>query len=246
MENKANTIWYSFRGPAYEGDEPAFYPADALTWVKSMESNVPALQEEIRSFMTRHEFPSYFNTKLVSRVGGWKAPLLFAWGEEFPSVTVELPILTAALKQIPGMLSCSVSILEPHTTIKEHYGDTNAIIRNHLGLLIPSGLPACGIKVKNTERSWQEGKVLSFCDAHLHSAWNHTERVRVVVIFDVLKEEYLDRKDEICANVLSGLWLQKMRTKYRIFNFFSGKFSGKLRRWQYRRILGKKSKADFF
>ena len=48
-----------------------------------------------------------------------------------------------------------------------------------------------------------------FTDAHYHTAWNNTNAKRYILLFDVVKPAYLDKKNVICASVLASLFLQK-------------------------------------
>ena len=112
----------------------------------------------------------------------------------------------------PGCHLFHSSRLEPHTQIKEHHGETNAIMRCHFGIEIPAGLPDCGMKVANEEREWQEGKWLFFNDAQHHTAWNNSDKRRILLIIDVIRPEFLSRKNYICARVLAGHFLNVNKT----------------------------------
>lgn len=74
------------------------------------------------------------------------------------------------------------SALAPRTRIPPHTGETNARLVAHLPLVVPEG---CGLRVGFEERRWREGKVLVFDDAIEHEAWNESDDLRVVLIFDV-------------------------------------------------------------
>ena len=104
-------------------------------------------------------------------------------------------------------------MLEPQSKIKQHCGDTNAIIRIHLPIVVPKGLPECGLTVDGIEKEWQEGKVLMFNDAQQHSAKNESDERRIVLILDVIRPEFLTKKYEISARVINGLIWQWMTQK---------------------------------
>jgi aspartyl/asparaginyl beta-hydroxylase (cupin superfamily) len=67
--------------------------------------------------------------------------------------------------------------------IDPHTGPTNLRLRCHLGLSIPDG--DCGLTVAGETRRWREGTCLVFDDSLEHTAWNHTEAPRVVLIVDL-------------------------------------------------------------
>jgi aspartyl/asparaginyl beta-hydroxylase (cupin superfamily) len=157
------------------------------------------------------------------------APFYF-WGEKDEAHCKQIPKTDKLLNSIPGFLSAGLSILNANTTIKTHIGDTDAVIRVHLGLKIPEGLPACGIKVGSVEQEWQEGKTFAFCDAHHHSAWNNSNENRYVLILDVLRPELLIKKHEVVRNVKSLMKLQQLDLKYPILTKCPGFFRGVVRK----------------
>ena len=125
----------------------------------------------------------------------------------------QCPETNKILKTIPNIISASVSILEPGVTIKPHRGDTNAIIRCHLPLIVPAGLPECGFEVVGEKRAWEVGKVIAFNDSAKHSAWNHSDKRRYVLLFDVMRPECVNKKYAVCSMVLGGLVMQSISQK---------------------------------
>jgi aspartyl/asparaginyl beta-hydroxylase (cupin superfamily) len=74
------------------------------------------------------------------------------------------------------------SLLKPRTRIPAHNGVTNVRLVTHLPLIVPEG---CGFRVGNQTREWVPGKAWVFDDTIEHEAWNDSEQLRVVLIFDV-------------------------------------------------------------
>merc|ERR1719427_264819 len=60
------------------------------------------------------------------------------------------------------------SMIKPNTAIPEHCGPTNARIRCHLGLQIPTQSSDCTITVGGTKKFWIKGKCLLFDDSLPH------------------------------------------------------------------------------
>lgn len=120
------------------------------------------------------------------------------------------------LKQIPNLSYAALNMLEPHSEIKPHHGDTNITARCHLGLQIPAPLPHCGLEVNGHQIGWQQGKLLAFSDAHLHRAWNHTPHYRFVMVIDVVLPQYATQKTTLCAKTLSALTLKAIGYKFPI------------------------------
>lgn len=212
-------IWYAYKNVSirgivkpYQGPEPAYYDLAGIAWYDELVKQLPSVQQLVRQMLERGggDMSAYYNTGLVSE-GAWQSRPFLVWGvARQPLKTAEGKALLAYFKNIPGIVSLSISVLKPHTHIKPHNGDTDATYRMHLPVVIPAGLPQCGIKVDGISRPWNNNDIVVFCDAHRHEAWNETEYVRVVLIVDVVKPAYLRKKRWVCFNVLCWLLLQKI------------------------------------
>ena len=78
------------------------------------------------------------------------------------------------------------SILEPHTHIPPHNGMLNTRLICHLPLIVPDN---CRLRVGNHTRAVEEGKVLIFDDSIEHEAWNDSDEVRVILLFEIWRPE---------------------------------------------------------
>lgn len=215
----ATKLWYSFYEGTSEEDHLDFYEVEKLAWTSILEENWETIAEEIDTYIESHqlELKPYFNESLVSKKKSWKIFAFKMWGWSIQKNRAACPKTTKILKQIPHLTSASVSIMEPGVTIKPHRGDTNAIMRSHLGLQVPYSLPDCGFRVGYKDVSWENGKVLVFNDAARHTAWNNTDQRRVVLIIDVIRPEFVKRKFWICGMVLANLVLQFLEQKIGFF-----------------------------
>lgn len=202
---KKKKLWFRVEEESYSGDEPAFFDSSTMEWSKLLTENAELIKEELREILESENskfLKPYFEKALQSTYGGWKTDSFYFWAwANFPFIE-RFPKTNAILKQIPGLVTASVNLLEPHSEIKAHYGDTNAIYRCHFGLKIPASLPDCGFKVKDETRSWGEGKLLIFTDAYRHEAFNHSSGKRYILQLDVLRPEFRNRKHFICSRVL--------------------------------------------
>ena len=223
--------WYSYKGGKYEGNSPYFFDPKKIDWVKKIEDNYPVIKEEIERFMQSQgaSLQPYFNFDLVNTKQSWKFAEFYFWSIRNEKYCSQIPEFEKILRSIPGFVTAGISVLAPNTDIKAHYGDTNTSIRGHLGLSIPAHYPTCGIQVGNEEKGWEEGKMLLFCDAHLHRAWNHSNTIRYVLIIDVLQEHFADKKKNVCSNVLSLIALQKLEYKFPIVRKLPGFIRGVIR-----------------
>ncbi|MEO9257426.1 MAG: aspartyl/asparaginyl beta-hydroxylase domain-containing protein [Crocinitomicaceae bacterium] len=210
-----NKIWYSAHtSKEYEGEAPVFYDTHKFEWNKRLEENYATFYEELQRYLnTDQKLQAYFDQNLVSRNNSWKTIALMAWGVKFHKKMKQFPQTMKVLNTIPGLVSVSFNLLEPHSEIKPHFGDTNAIARCHFGLEIPGVLPEIGFRVKNEERSWEKGKLLAFCDGYVHTAWNYTDKPRFILLFDIILPEFESHKNSVCSTVLSSLFLQSTAGK---------------------------------
>jgi aspartyl/asparaginyl beta-hydroxylase (cupin superfamily) len=139
----------------------------------------------------------------------WKTISLRWWTIEFYKNQKAFPKTMAIVAKYPEIISLSFNQLEAKGEILPHCGDTNAIFRCHLGLEIPASLPECGFRVKEESRSWEKGKWLIFTDANNHEAFNKSNERRIIMVMDVLRQEYQPKKNQIFSTVLTSLFLQK-------------------------------------
>lgn len=205
-------IWYDASGEDFEGQEPFFFDIRE-PWVNLLESKWMVIRNELNNLLQNKtdSLTPYFDTTMVSKPDQWKVFPFFFWNRKFEENCQKCPQTVKLLESIPNMVSGSFSLIEPNSTIKPHRGDTNGIVRCHLGLKIPASLPDCGLKVGNEEKSWNEGKLLMFCDAHTHSAWNYTEEKRFVLIVDLVRTEYISQANEICNRVFGFIFKKRLK-----------------------------------
>ncbi len=213
-------LWYSlwsFPAP-YEGNEPAYVDEKNMACTHAFTAQFHAIQKEVLMFLSKHEAIPYFKQSMVLHGKGYQTLSLAWWGIQFYKNQRELPVLSSILKNHSELLTLSINILDTNSRVLPHMGDTNAIYRGHFGISIPSSLPQAGIRVKELERSWNEGHFVWFMDAYPHETWNNTNQARIVLLVDVLRPEFSNQKKRICATVMTSLFLQKRIEKYRFFN----------------------------
>ena len=208
-------IWYSiFNINAYTGNDPAFYRSEDFVWAEAIENNWLEIKSELDAhLLSNPQLIPGIKKQMVNYHGSWKTMPLMTWGLEFHKNICNFPVTTEVLKQIPGLVSGSFNLLEKKSEIKHHFGETNASVRVHLGLCIPDNLPNVGFKVNGISRSWEEGKVLIFCDGYEHSGWNHSNQDRYILLLDIIRPEFMNKKRLICGNVLATLSLQPVMSR---------------------------------
>ena len=118
----------------------------------------------------------------------WGACFLWEYGVRNDAVCAACPETAAALAavpqtNIPGKApSAFFSLLKPRAHIPTHTGVTNTRTIIHLPLVVPDG---CRFRVGGETRAWREGEAFGFDDTIEHEAWNDSDALRIVLIFDV-------------------------------------------------------------
>ena len=112
---------------------------------------------------------------------GWDVYGLYAFGRRLPDNCARCPQTARLVESIPGMTTAGFSLLAPGTHIRPHCGYTQAVLRCHLGLVVPDG---CELRVGEERRAWAQGTCLVFDDTCEHEAWNRSAVARAVLLID--------------------------------------------------------------
>ena len=176
---------------------PFFNTAD-FDWVPGVEAAFPDILRELELVLERPElFVPYVQTQAGSPTGqfdaldrnlDWGALFLWKNGARISANADLCPRTEAAIARTPQNTVPNrapvvfFSALRPGTHIPPHNGATNTRLTVHLPLIVP---PDCGLRVGGETHVWQPGKVVVFDDTILHEAWNRSDQLRVVLIFDV-------------------------------------------------------------
>jgi len=219
-----NNLWFTDFNKEYTGSEPIFYPTESISASKDLELLFPQLKKELNILWEnnedkeKYEFGNYdaFDDKQYPR-GSWKKLAIKVWGINNYAALEKFPVLARYVNDHPEITSCFITRTSPGSVIKPHSGETNAIYRIHLGLKIPeTNPPQCGMQVNGKTINWVNGKVITFLDAHPHHVWNNSSEYRYLVIVDVLRQEFRNRKYFIFSRIIaSQLYFMAMS---RVFN----------------------------
>ncbi len=171
---------------------PAVYDKAQFAWAAGIEAAWPAIRRELDAIMVRRaELPNMHEltpgAEAITRDAGWKVFLLVGYGIRSPDNIAQCPQTWAAVSRIPGLKTAMFSILEPGKRLPPHRGPYNGVLRLHLGVDIPVSDARVAIRVGDEQRSWRDGEVLIFDDCYEHSAWNESDRPRVVLFVDFIK-----------------------------------------------------------
>ena len=176
-----------------------FFDREDFPWLDELEAASDDIAAEALAVLAdeRASFKPYVDFPPATPVDQW-APLNHSldwsvysvWSDGAAVIEHQrkCPKTTAALAKVP---MCDIphyapgayfSVLKPHTRLPAHTGTTNTRSIVHLPLVIPEG---CRFRVGSQLRPWQKGRAWVFDDTIDHEAWNDSDQVRIVLIFDI-------------------------------------------------------------
>ncbi len=209
------------RDQRYEGNLPRFFSPEHFPELEILRSNWKGIRDEILNFEKQNGEIMGLNSNpyVAPQFEGinWSNIFLENFTIRHHKNRKKFPFLSSLIDQIPNCTFAVISILSPHTVIKPHYGDTNGIVRGHLGLIIPDSLPGCGIKVGDEEQGWVEGEWTLFTEAYLHGSWNHTSQKRYLIVVDIVPKFMGVKLITACTKLLGAQSFNYLENRFPIF-----------------------------
>jgi aspartyl/asparaginyl beta-hydroxylase (cupin superfamily) len=193
-QNQCAGIFYPFL-PADEYFDRSLFP-----WFESLERRAPVIRREalalldgqganaIRPYVRQEPGTPQNKWSALDNSPEWSACFLWEFGTKNEAVCDLCPETVAALTEVPQnnvpgkAPTAFFSILRPGGHIPAHTGVTNTRAIIHLPLVVPAG---CRFRVGGETRAWREGEAFGFDDTIEHEAWNDSDQIRIVLIFDV-------------------------------------------------------------
>lgn len=129
---------------------------------------------------------------------GWTVFGFYAFGRRLEENLALCPETARLLAAVPDLTTAGFSRLAPNTHIRPHVGYTDAVLRCHLGLVVPAD--GCALRVGDETRRWEEGRCLVFDDTVEHEAWNRSSFDRIVLLLDFLRPRTGLRPGEVAAS----------------------------------------------
>ncbi|HEY0202061.1 MAG TPA: aspartyl/asparaginyl beta-hydroxylase domain-containing protein [Burkholderiaceae bacterium] len=195
-----------------------FFDTSDFDWVPGIEAAFPDILRELESLLEQSElFVPYVQTQAGLPTGQFDAldrsldwGALFLWKNGMRINTnadlcprTEAAISHAPLNTVPNRAPVAFfSALKPGTHIPPHNGATNTRLTVHLPLIVP---PDCGLRVGGETHAWRPGKIVVFDDTITHEAWNYSDRLRVVLIFDVWHPMLTPLERQLVAHTVESI-----------------------------------------
>lgn len=137
----------------------------------------------------------------------WSAYHLWLSGEPVKENLERCPNTAKALESVnlaglDGLCpNVFFSALQPRTHIPPHYGESNARLIAHLPLIVPDN---CTFRVGFEQRKWNVGEVIVFDDTIEHEAFNNSDELRVVLIFDVWNPLLSEKERDLASRLAAA------------------------------------------
>ena len=179
----------------------AFYDPADFAFVPALLAAAPAITAEVAAVLADRqglapyvEAPKDRPAKPHSLLDDprWSAFHLWQGGQPVAANAARCPATMAALTglPIPAIKGRSpmvlFSVLEPGTHIQPHNGMLNTRLICHLPLIVPAN---CRLRVGNDTRTVRAGEMLIFDDSIEHEAWNDSDQIRAILLFEIWRPE---------------------------------------------------------
>ena len=181
--------------------QQAFYDPQDFAWAAGLVAACPAITAEATAVLATRDGIAPYVERPKDRPAKphsllddprWSGFHLFREGMPIADHAARCPATIAALAGVPIPVIAGrspmglFSILAPGTHIQPHHGMLNTRMIVHLPLIVP---PGCRLRVGNTVRNVEAGKLLIFDDSIEHEAWNDSDAMRVVLLFEIWRPE---------------------------------------------------------
>ncbi len=192
----------------------SYFDRKEFPWLQEIEAATDEIAEELVGLLgdSDPDFIPYLNHPDGSPINQWadlnrskKWSAYFLWndGVRIDDHCRRCPKTAAALARlplanVPGYAPTALfSTLDARAHIPPHTGVTNTRLVVHLPLIIPE---RCRFRVGNETREWKRGEAWVFDDTIEHEAWNGSDELRVILIFDIWHPALSEaERDLVCA-----------------------------------------------
>lgn len=181
-----------------------YFDLRLFPWADALEAQFPAIRAELLQRLSSEQGRErVFGSEALEKENlrgadippSWNGYYFYRHGERREENCAACPATAAALDSLPlarvreHAPEVLFSVFTPGTHLLPHKGVTNTRVVGHLALIVP---PDCALSVAGEAYAWEEGHCVVFDDTYEHEAWNRSDRVRVVLIFDLWNPHLTD------------------------------------------------------
>jgi len=195
-----------------------YFDTSQFEWAPAVEAAFPDILRELGALLEQPQrFVPYVQTQpgeptgqfdALDRSMDWGALFLWKNGKRLDANADLCPRTEAAVGLAPQNTIANrapvvfFSALKPGTHIQPHNGATNTRLTVHLPLIVPRD---CGLRVGGETHVWKPGKLVVFDDTITHEAWNRSDELRVVLIFDIWHPMLTPLERELVAHTVESM-----------------------------------------
>ena len=148
----------------------------------ALAGRLPAFGEFVEQQRTLYEFDGKV----------WGVLPLRGYGYNYPANQALIPALRSFLQRHPNVVSAAVSLFPPGLELRPHKGAFKGVWRYHLPLYVEDfgdGRSSCELMIDGKTYYLQEGEGFLWDDTFMHAATNRSNQPRVVLLFDVFRND---------------------------------------------------------
>lgn len=195
-----------------------FYDPSVFPWLNDLEEAYEDIRSEVMQLMLlRNAFEPYVQSSKdrpdmpdnsLSNSMAWSALHLWKDGKIVSENAKRCPKTLAALENVPFSVmqgrapSIMFSALSPGTRIPPHHGLVNTRLICHLPIIVP---PQCGLRVGNETKQVVAGKAWVFDDTMEHEAWNLSDEIRIILLFEVWRPELSNSERRLVRSMFAAI-----------------------------------------
>jgi aspartyl/asparaginyl beta-hydroxylase (cupin superfamily) len=195
-----------------------FFERSRFPWLDNFEAATDAIRNELEAVMADDAgmvpYVTYPDDAPLNQWAelnnslNWSAYHLIKQGRIVDDHANRCPVTMGLLQTAPQPLqpgrtpAAMFSLLKPKTHIPPHTGVSNVRLVTHLPLIVP---PDCKFRVGNTVREWVPGKAWVFDDTIEHEAWNGSDAMRAVLIFDIWHPDLTEAEKHLLGSLSSAI-----------------------------------------
>ena len=198
--------------------EREFHEPSSFPWLEQLETMTDAIAREFLAVAEAEnaELVPYIQYEVTAPVRQWEslngsrkwtAIHLIRNGHVIAANARHCPVTMAFVAGLPQPViknaspNVMFSLLAADTVIPPHTGVTNTRLVCHLPLIVP---PGCRFRVGSEWREWHKGSAWVFDDTIEHEAINASDRLRVVLIFDVWHPDLSRAEKRVVSSVIGA------------------------------------------
>jgi len=195
-----------------------FYDRDEFPWLDGVEAATAAIRAELIEVLKdpsklkpyvqgNPRRPNYDPQGMLNNPA-WSAFYLWQEGKIVEENAARCPATMDAVAHAPlsrvknRSPSVLFSLLRPGARIPPHTGFVNTRLICHLPLIVP---PGCGFRVGNETRIPVEGKAWVFDDTMEHEAWNQSDQIRAILLFEIWRPELTEEERRLVATMFEAI-----------------------------------------